>query len=92
MTCVRHSILDGLDVGALQLRLTAMQQAYVDLTSGAKVQVASYSQGDGSRSVSYTLANIADLTAAILGLQTQIDYLNGVRRNRRAPLTPVWRR
>lgn len=88
----RSSILDGIDVGALQLRLTAMQQAYIDLTLGGKVQVASYAQGDGSRTVTYTQANIADLTAAILSVQTQIDYLNGVRCNRRAPLTPVWRR
>lgn len=76
MSC-RTSILDGLDVATLQARLTEMQLAYLDLTSGAKAQTVSYSQADGGRSVSYTMANLADLTAAILTVQTQIDQLQG---------------
>lgn len=85
----RTSILDGIDVTALQTRLAAMQQAYLDLTTGGKVQVASYTQGDGAKSVSYTQANIADLVQAIIGVQTQIDTLSGGSRpNRRAPLAP----
>jgi capsid protein len=77
MVCRRTSILDGIDVGVLQARLTAMQMAHLDLTSGAKVQAASYTQAQGSKMVTYTLANIGDLTQAILALQTQIDTLNG---------------
>lgn len=68
-----------------------MQTAYLDLTSGGKVQVASYAQGDGSRTVTYTQANIADLTQAILTVQRQIDQINGSRINRRAPLVPYFR-
>jgi hypothetical protein len=90
MVCRRTSILDGIDVGVLQARLTAMQMAHLDLTSGAKVQAASYTQAQGSKMVTYTLANIGDLTQAILALQTQIDTLNGQSVNRRMPLRPVF--
>jgi hypothetical protein len=86
----RTSILDGIDVATLQTRLVALQQAYFDLTSGGKTQTAAYSQGDGSKSVTYTAANIGDLTQAIITLQTQIDRLQGVCINRRAPLRPVF--
>ncbi len=68
MTC-RTSILDGIDVTSLQQRLAAMQQAYLDLVTGGKVEVASYAQADGSRTVSYTKANLADLAAAIITVQ-----------------------
>lgn len=86
----RTSILDGLDVSVLQARLTALQLALLDLQAGAKVVTASYAQGDGSRSVTYTAANIADLTQAILSVQSQIDRLTGVCINRRAPLRPLF--
>lgn len=86
----RTSILDGVDVTALRARLAAMQQAYLDLTSGNKVQVASYTQGDGAKQITYTQANIADLTQAILAVQTQIDRLSGLCINRRRPLRPIF--
>lgn len=86
----RTSILDGVDVGVLQTRLAAMQQAYLDLTTGGKVESAAYAQGDGSRSITYTRANLADLTQAILTVQTQIDQLTGQCINRRAPLRPFF--
>lgn len=86
----RTSILDGINVEVLQTRLAAMQLALLDLQSGNKVQVASYAQDAGAKSVTYTVANIADLTQAILALQTQIDSLTGVCVNRRAPLRPYF--
>lgn len=86
----RTSILDGVSVAALQAQLASMQKAYMDLTSGGKVVSASYTQGDGSRSITYTAANIGDLTQAILAVQTQIDQLSGVCINRRAPLRPIF--
>lgn len=89
MVC-RTSILDGISVDTLKLRLAAMQLAYLDLTSGAKLQVASYTQDAGGKSVTYTAANIADLTQAILAVQTQIDTLEGRRMHRRAPLRPYF--
>lgn len=90
MSC-RPSILDGIDVATLQTRLAAMQQAYLDLTSGAKVEVASYAQADGSRTVTYTRANLGDLVAAITTVQTQVDLLTGQRSARRAPMRPITR-
>ena len=87
----RTSILDGIPLATLQARLATMQQAYLDLMSGAKIEVAGYAQGEGSKNVTYTRANIADLTQAILGVQTQIDVVTGVpRTNRRQPLTPLF--
>ncbi|MEX3690812.1 gpW family head-tail joining protein [Paraburkholderia sp. BR14263] len=84
------SILDGVSVTALQAQLVQMQQAYLQLTSGGKIESASYAQADGSRSITYTRANIADLTQAILAVQTQIDQLSGQRINRRRPLRPYF--
>lgn len=87
----RTSILDGYDVLALKKRLLDMQAAYLDLMSGRREYVASYAQGDGSKSVTYTQANLADLTQAILALQSQIDALEGNGGiNRRRPMRPIW--
>lgn len=86
----RPSILDGIDVTVLQQRLQALQSAYLDLTSGAKVATVAYSQGDGSRTVSYTPANIGELTAAIITVQSQIDKLTGQCVGRRAPMRPYF--
>jgi virulence-associated protein VapD len=86
----RPSILDGIDVTVLQQRLQSMQLAYLDITSGAKVEVVSYSQADGSRTVTYSKANIAELTAAIIAVQSQIDRLSGQCVGRRAPMRPYF--
>jgi hypothetical protein len=86
----RTSILDGLDVGILQARLASLQQAYLDLSSGARGETYSYTQGEGAKSVTYTRANLGDLTQAILVVQTQIDRVNGVRSHRRAPMRPYF--
>lgn len=91
MSYQRTSILDGQSADVLTARLALMQQAYLELVSGAKGASFSYTQGDGAKSVTYTQANIADLTQAIISVQTQIDRLNGVRINRRAPMRPFFR-
>lgn len=74
------SILAGMSTVALQTALANAQQAYIDLSSGAKVVTASYSQGDGSKSVTYTQANIADLVALIKQLQAQLGIIGRARR------------
>lgn len=86
----RTSILDGISLPDLQSRLAALQQIYLELVGGGKVASASYTQGDGARSITYTQANIGELTQAILALQTQIDRLTGVCLNRRPPMRPVF--
>jgi len=90
MSTCRTSILDGVSVDALRIRLGAMQQAYLELTTGGKLEVATYAQGDGTRSVTYTRANVSDLTQAILAVQTQIDSLSGTNMHRRRPLRPFF--
>jgi hypothetical protein len=60
--------------------LAAAQQAYIDLSTGAKGVSYSYSQGDGARAVTYTQANIADLTALIQSLQSQLKVPGSGRR------------
>lgn len=80
------SILDGLDETTLRARLTALQTAYLDLVGGAKIVTASYTQGDGSRTVSYSQANIGALTQAILAIQKQLGMPSG-----RVPIRPLWR-
>lgn len=91
MARVRYSVLDGIDAATLQAQLTAMQTALMQLQSGARVVKVSYAQGEGSRSVEYTAANIADLTQAILGVQTQLDTVLGTGvPPRRRPIMPVF--
>jgi hypothetical protein len=49
--------------------LQKAQQAYIDLTTGSRGVSFSYSQGDGTRSVSYQQSSLADLLALIQLLQ-----------------------
>nr|WP_315400119.1 gpW family head-tail joining protein [uncultured Duganella sp.] len=76
-----RGLLAGMQTSALQTALKNAQQAYIDLSTGAKGESYSYTQGDGSRAVTYTKANLADLTALIQILQAQLGI---VRRPRRA--------
>jgi hypothetical protein len=89
-TCGCTSVLSGVPIETLYARLAQMQQTYLDLLSGVKVEAASYSQADGSRSVTYSRANIADLVQAIKAVQAQIDLLSGRRCNPRPPITPFF--
>ena len=60
-----------------QLRdaLQKAQQAYIDLTTGSRGVSFSYSQGDGTRSVSYQQSSLADLLALIQLLQAQLGVV-----------------
>ncbi|HCB1794646.1 TPA: phage head-tail adapter protein, partial [Klebsiella quasipneumoniae] len=60
-----------------QLRdaLQKAQQAYIDLTTGSRGVSFSYSQGDGTRSVSYQQSSLADLLALIQLLQAQLGIV-----------------
>lgn len=89
-TCGRTSILDGIPLDQLHEYLAQLQQAYLELTAGGKTQAAAYTQADGSRSVTFTQANLADLVQAILAVQTQIDALSGCGCRRRKPLVPLF--
>ena len=60
-----------------QLRdaLQKAQQAYIDLTTGSRGVSFSYSQEDGTRSVSYQQSSLADLLALIQLLQAQLGIV-----------------
>ncbi len=60
-----------------QLRdaLQKAQQAYIDLTTGSCGVSFSYTQGDGTRSVSYQQSSLADLLALIQLLQAQLGIV-----------------
>ena len=70
------SLLAG-SMTAEQLRdaLQKAQQAYIDLTTGSRGVSFSYSQGDGTRSVSYQQSSMADLLALIQLLQAQLGIV-----------------
>lgn len=68
----RSSLLQGMPTVALQKALADAQQAYIDLSTGAKGESYSYSQGDGTRSVTYTKADLAQLQVLIRSLQQQL--------------------
>jgi hypothetical protein len=76
----RTSILAGMQTSALQASLAAAQQAYIDLSSGNKGESYSYTQGDGAKAVTYTKANLQDLTALIRLLQSQLGIITTPRR------------
>lgn len=56
------------------------QQAYIDLSTGNKVLVAGYAQGDGNKSVTYTKADLASIVALIKQLQAQMGMITRGRR------------
>jgi hypothetical protein len=74
------SLLAGRDIATLQADLAAAQQAYVDLSTGAKGESYSYTQGDGSKSVTYTRGNLQQLAALIQMLQAQLGIVQRPRR------------
>lgn len=75
---IRPNNLTGVPVATLQQWLADAQQALHDLSTGAKGESYSYTQGDGTKSVTYTRAEIGNLQAYILELQ----YALGIRRRR----------
>jgi len=59
--------------------LASAQQAYIELSSGAKGVSFSYSQGDGTRSVTYQQTDIGQLVALIQLLQAQLGIVKRPR-------------
>ncbi|ECI4646671.1 phage head-tail adapter protein [Salmonella enterica subsp. salamae] len=60
--------------------LTAAQQAYMELSAGAKGVSFSYTQGDGTRSVTYLPAELPHLMSLIQLLQAQLGIVRKPRR------------
>lgn len=74
------SLLAGRSTAQLQADLAAAQQAYIDISTGSKGESYSYTQGDGSKSVTYTSTNLQQLAALIRQLQTQLGIVSRGRR------------
>jgi hypothetical protein len=81
------SLLAGRSTQQLQTDLQNAQQAYIDLSTGAKGESFSYTQGDGAKSVTYTRANLPQLAALIQLLQAQLGIVPRPRR----PIRPIFR-
>ena len=79
------SDLAGVDSATVQAWLSNAQTALMELSIGNKVASASYSQGDGSQSVTYTQADISRLRAFIALCQAQLGIA------RRRPIRFAWR-
>lgn len=65
----------GMTYEQLRDALQKAQQAYIDLTTGSRGVSFSYTQGDGTRSVSYQQSSLADLLALIQLLQAQLGIV-----------------
>jgi hypothetical protein len=85
MSPCRPPELIGVPDDTIRAWLLACQQAIQDLTVGGKVQTAAYTQGDGSKSVTYTAA---DLAALRMRAQMLAQALGLVERRR--PLRPYF--
>ncbi len=65
----------GMTDEELRDALQKAQQAYIDLSTGSRGVSFSYTQGDGTRSVSYQQSSLADLLALIQLLQAQLGIV-----------------
>lgn len=74
------TVLAGLTTPQLQAALASAQQAYIDLMTGKQVVTASYTQGDGAKTVSFKQTDAAQLTAFIRLLQAQLGIVCSPRR------------
>ncbi|OTA14090.1 phage head-tail adapter protein [Xenorhabdus vietnamensis] len=68
----RTSLLTGMSREQLKTALNTAQQAYIELSTGTKGVSFSYTQGDGTRSVSYQQTSLGDLLALIQAIQTEL--------------------
>lgn len=67
------TLLTGMSDVQLKQALVQAQQAYIDLSTGAKGVSFSYTQGDGTRSVSYQQTSLGDLLALIQTIQAMLN-------------------
>lgn len=77
------SDLVGIPTATLRQWLLDAQTAFHDYLTGGKPVIVTYNMGDGQRTVTYSKANIGDLSAYIQALKAQL----GITCGRRA-LTP----
>lgn len=71
-------LLSGMTNEQLKALLVKAQNAYIELQLGNKGVTFSYTQGDGTRSITYSQTSSAELSALILTIQCQL----GISRRR----------
>ena len=74
------SIFAGMSPAQLQAARTSAQQALIALQTGQAYASLSYTQGDGSKSVTKRVTTVGEATQLIMQLQIAL----GMRRRRRA--------
>jgi len=80
MSLDHPSVFAGVDPGTLQTWLSTAQTALFQLQSGALIANASYTQGDGAKSVSYRQVDIGALNILIRQLQQELGIVRRARR------------
>ena len=76
----QYGLFAGMTTQQLQAALTNAQQAYIALIGGSKGESFSYTQGDGGKTVTFTRANVGNLTMLIKQLQAALGIIPRVRR------------
>lgn len=74
-----NSLLAGMTTAQLQAALASAQAAYIALSTGSKGESFSYTQGDGSKSVTYTRVSLPQLANMIKLLQSQLGIVTRAR-------------
>lgn len=74
------SLFDGMSQDQLRAALTSAQAALIELQTGGRAVSLSYTQGDGSKSVTRKMATVAECSMLIRQLQVAL----GIARPRRA--------
>lgn len=74
-----RTILIGMTPEQLKEALKKAQAAYIELASGKRGVSFSYTQGDGTRSVTYNKTSLQDLMALIQLLQAELGIGTGRR-------------
>jgi hypothetical protein len=80
MACTETNPFIGMDLAVLQDALTKAQAALIELSLGNKGVTFSYTQGDGTKSVTYKPTDKASLILLIAQLRKAINPDERVRR------------
>ncbi|QCR38955.1 gpW family head-tail joining protein [Nissabacter sp. SGAir0207] len=80
MQTPNSGLLAGMSPAQLKKMLADAQTAYGELLMGKKGVSFSYTQGDGTRSVTYQPTSVADVTSLIQQLQKALGMRHSPRR------------
>lgn len=83
MQTPQSGLLAGMSREQLQAMLAQAQNALIELQMGKKGVSFSYTQGDGTRSVTYQPTSVADVTSLIMQLQGALGIPQARRRSLR---------